>query len=211
MKKTSNILILCGIILIIIICLFKFGDFCFGSIPDIQSKYVWWGLITAGAVVLIVILSKSSTTSTQASDWLGGFVKFMWGLLQAVFVIVILAVLIVGLWLGGLWAKDWIDNWVRQDDCSVKQLVVIRPGVYTTVDINGFNSWSFMPPVSTLVEYLDQSGRPIPVECNGVLVNYIVSPPGVDYKVSAGSEFRFLRMSSADPTSGEYPFVIKLE
>lgn len=149
--------------------------------------------------------------TTQGSDWFGGFPRSMWRLLQAVFIVVIILAVLGGLYLGGLWAKNWIDNWVRQDDCGTQELVVIRPGIYTTVDINGFNNWSFMPQVSTQVEYLDRYGRPIPVECNGVLVYSVVSPPGIDYKVSASSEFRFLRMSSADPRRGEYSFVIKLE
>jgi hypothetical protein len=148
----------------------------------------------------------------QGSDWLGGFVKFMWGLLQVVFVIAIITVLLVGLWLGGLWAKNWIDNWVRQDDCGTQELVVVRPGIYTTKNLNGFYKWEFMPPVSTLVEYFDQSGRPIPVECNGVLAYSIVSQPGINHEVSASNELQFLRMSSADPSyHGEYSFVIKLE
>ncbi|MEI7513415.1 MAG: hypothetical protein WCJ74_02215 [bacterium] len=148
---------------------------------------------------------------TQGSDWLGGIGRFMWGLVKVVFSIAIVLAILGGLYFGGLWAKNGIDRWARQSDCGKKELVIIRPGLHTTIDINGFTKWSLMPPVSTLVEYLDQWGNPIPVECNGVLAYSIVSQPGINYPVRSGSDLRFLRMSSADPASVEYSFVIKLE
>jgi hypothetical protein len=144
----------------------------------------------------------------QGSGWFGGIGGFMWGLVKVVLSIAIILVILGGLYFGGLWAKNKIDSWAGQNDYGVKELVVIRPGLYTTVDTADSTLGKFMPPVATLVEYLDQSGNPIPVECNGVLAYSIVSQPGIDFPVIAPEGLRFLRLSSANPDSGEYSFVI---
>lgn len=148
--------------------------------------------------------------STSGFGWLKGILTFMWGLFQVVFIIGLILAILGGLYYGGLWAKKNIDTWAHQGDSGGEELVVIRPGQYTILDTQTSTFGKFMPPVATLVEYLDQSGRPIPVECNGVMIYSIISRPGIDYPVSTSNELRFLRLSSANPDSGEYSFVIKM-
>ena len=211
MKKMSNALIIGGIILTIIICIFKFVNLHFDGISNIESKYLLWSLVPIGVIILIVIGKSKNTSSNHVSSWFGGIVGFVGAIVKIVAFIALILAILGGLYYGGIWTKKSIDSWVRQDNSSSNQeLVVVRPGLYTIIDVNKLIDGKYTPPVPTSVEYLDQYGQPIPVECNGLMVYRIISRPNSDNNVVSDQNLRFLRLSSADPDSGEYSFVIKI-
>ena len=216
MKKTSNILIAVGLIIIAIICIYKFVsfpsvNFNFGNFPSIESKYLWWGFGTIGFIVLCIVIGKVCGSSTACGTQ-STFRKSIKEMIGHMVIFGILLAIVGGIIYGGIMLKTGISHALNDEGVSTSnvKMVEIQPGRYTVVPINDPGSICYDPPQLTVVEYLDHNQRPLPIYKNGQVDYSWVTGPGVDNNIAAqNGSVAYVRFSSANPSGGVYSFAFE--
>lgn len=209
MKKASSWLIGIGFVIFLFLLVYRFfGNFHFGKfpgfsgLPNVESKYLWYGIALAVVVPFTRLCSRS----------FGGLLSLLKGILMFTVVVALIYAIISGLIYGGIGLKRYIDLVVptSQRKNTEEVRVVIYPRSYQKVNLAGKKNFSFRPKFPTKVEYLNEYNELVPVLCDGEWVYYTIDSEDFVSDIKYEGNLKSLIFSGANGNSGVYSFTITM-
>jgi len=205
-KQIIILLVLTAIVVILFVVAKKMFSGASSKTPKATT------VVTTPVVAPAPVPVRATVTATSTTKNSGGF-KNLWGFLRGavslLFLIAVIAVIVGGLFYGGLWLKTSIDNTLSNSGNTKEiRIVEVVPGKATTIPISpGLYRFECYPPEMTVIEFLNGSGDPLPIRTSRGVVYYLVEGPGTENNINIEQGLlKFVRFQAAENVNRSYSF-----